>query len=183
MRAINRIMGVLLGVILLAVGLAVAVQAVAFLVNRPNAVFPVRQWSDTAARTAVGDPIVLAVSVIMVIVGLLIALAQFTPVPPARLRAGSMSTSDEWWLPRRSVQRRAAAAAVRVHGVVSARADVTGRPDRWRLNLRADVTGRDPAMAQQTEHDVADAVQHELARLGATTVPVTVRVHRTGGVR
>src|SRR5688572_28624438 len=98
MRAINRILGVLLSVILLVVGLAVAVQAVAFLLDRPDAVFPVQDWSDAAAQTAVGAPVVIAVSVIVGIVGLLIVLTQLTRVPPARLQAGSESTSQRWWL-------------------------------------------------------------------------------------
>jgi len=56
MRVLNRIAGALLGLVLLAAGLAVVVGAVLVLTGRRPWPLPLDRWFARLAQTSVGDP-------------------------------------------------------------------------------------------------------------------------------
>jgi hypothetical protein len=98
------------------------------------------------------------VSIVVGLIGLTILFLQLRPWRPRRLITGD--ERGAWWVSRRSLEQRAAAAAIEVVGVHNARADARGREQRWRLRLRAE------ANPEQRE-EVAHAVRRELDRLAA----------------
>lgn len=174
MRVVNRLAGLVLALALLAVGLFVIVQTVMYLVDRPPWLVPLESWRDTLAGTELADRWVLVAAVAALAVGVVLLFLQLRPVTPTRVRARgdveSGSTTD-WWLDRRSVERRTAAAARSVWGVHDVRTHVRGRPGRWRLSVAADAGRGDQAAGDAVEAEV----RRELARLHAPAdVPVSV---------
>jgi hypothetical protein len=105
------------------------------------------------------------VSIVVGVIGLIILALQIRPWPPQRLVTGDVR--GPWWVARRSVEQRAAAAAAGVSGVHNAHAEVRGNERRWRLRMRAE------ANPEQRE-EVNNAVRRELDRLA---VPRDVAVN------
>ncbi|MFC7484641.1 hypothetical protein ACFQX7_37885 [Luedemannella flava] len=79
---------------------------------------------------------------------------------PHQVAVNAARPDETWWMARRSVERRMAAAADRVTSVGGTRASVRGSRQNWRVR----VAGRGPT----EQHDaVADAVRRELGSLDA----------------
>jgi hypothetical protein len=101
---------------------------------------------------------------------------QPTGATPAEQPSAATPAGDghaDWWLTRRSVERRAVRAAGRVWGVHDIKARASGKPGRWRLAVNA--TGPRDGDPAEVEH----AVRDELAALAAPTdVPVSTRLRR-----
>lgn len=188
MRAVNRLASLLLALAMLAVGLFVIVQTVMYLAGRPPWLVPLESWRDTLATTELADRWILVAGIAAVVVGAGILLLQLRPVTPTRLRtqdraddggfrygAAGSGDSGRWWLERRSVERRAAAAAQSAWGIHDVRTRARGRPGKWALSVSADA-GR----GGQTTGDAVQAqVRRELDRLDAPAdVPVSVSLRR-----
>jgi len=177
---VNRIAGIVLALLLIAVGLFIIAQTVLFLTDRPPWLLPLESWRDTLAGTQLADRTVLVVSIVAVVVGLGVLLLQLRRVTPTRLR--SQDTGDpaaeqhtEWWLQRRSVERGTATAARSVWGVHDVKAHAHGRADRWQLSVTG--SGGDGGEAGDA---VESAVRRELTRLAAPAdVPVSVSLRHS----
>jgi hypothetical protein len=159
---VNRIASLLLGLALLALGLLTVVEAVLVGLDRPALWIPRDDWYTRLTSTGWRDSAVLFVAVVLAGVGLLILLAQLRPWPPERVAVGV----EGWYVQRRSVEHRLAAAAERVPGIHDARARVRGRTRRWRAAVTA--TGDRAARP-----DVEQSLRAELERMAA---PQTVRL-------
>jgi hypothetical protein len=212
MRVVNRLAAIVLGLLLLAVGALVVAETVLYLLDRPPWLLPLESWRDRLASTTLANSTFLTVSIIALVVGLLVILAQARPLRPQRLRAHPLAAPEtapageataaptpggetetalggevvpgqpaevaaagnghgDWWLTRRSVERRAVRAAGRVWGVYDVKARASGKPDHWRLAMNA--TGPRDGDPAEVEH----AVRDELAALTAPSdVPVSTRL-------
>jgi hypothetical protein len=155
MRGINRAASALLGLLLVVVGLLVALEAAWIAAGRAPLWFALDRWYGSLTRTTLAATAFLVTSIVVGVVGLAILLLQLRPWRPDRLVAGG---TQQWWLRRRSVERRAATMAATVEGVGHPRARATGRPDRWHLILAADAW---PDRQDAVNH----AVRDELHRL------------------
>lgn len=176
----NRIASLLLGLALLAAGLLAAVEAVLVGLDRPALWIPRDDWYARLTTTGWRDSGVLFVAVVAGALGLLILLAQLRPWRPDRVAVGvgdadepagsppatGAAANPRWYVQRRSVEHRLAAAAERVPGVRDAHATVRGRTRRWRATVKA--TGD-----RSARPDVEQAVRAELERMAA---PPAVRV-------
>jgi hypothetical protein len=188
MRVLNRLAGLLLAVVLIALGVFTLVQVALWAAGRAPWPAPLESWRDTLSSTELADRSVLTTSIVVLVAGLLLLLAQLRRVRPLRVRttvtpvgsggeggtttAGHLSTGD-WWLQRRSVERQVRAAVGSVAGVHDVKAHAEGRPARWRLRVDADAPP-DP----QSQAQIEFTVRRELARLSVPdTVPVAVSVH------
>ena len=155
MRGINRVVSALLGLVLIVVGLLVALEAAWIAAGRAPLWFALDRWYASLTRTTLANRAFLVTAIVVGVVGLVILLLQLRPWRPDRLVAGG---TQQWWLRRRSVERRAATMASTVDGVGHPRARAKGRPDRWHLILAAD--------AWPERHDAVNhAVREELQRL------------------
>jgi hypothetical protein len=172
MTRVNRFAGLLVGLLLLALGLLVVVEAVAISVwGRSWPIKPLLSWRDTLMDTPWSDWRVWVSGLIAFVVGVIILIAELWPVRPATL---GTSGGGDWMLARRSVEKQAATAAESIRGVASAKAVTRGRPGRWRLRVIARTEGDvvDP-------RDVESVVQDQLRALGAPEqAPLQVAVRR-----
>src|SRR4051794_12292744 len=103
MRVVNRLAGVLLALLLIAVGVLVVAQTVLFLAGRPPWLLPLESWRDGLSRTELADRRVLATSIVMLVAGLGLLLFQLRRTAPTRLRAAPQDGADpkrhaDWWL-------------------------------------------------------------------------------------
>ena len=167
MRLTNRIGAAVLGLVLVAGGLLLAVETAVIATGAPPWPLPVDQWWRGWTRLEVGDRRVLVGALVVAAIGLIVLATQLRRWRPDRLVVAGRG-QPVWRLSRRSVQRRLAVAADGVSGVRDARVRVRGRPRRWQLRLRAQA---DP----ERTGTVDGAVRAELDRLGAAPdVPVEV---------
>lgn len=178
MRVVNRLAGIVLALLLIAVGLLVIAQTVLFLAGRPPWLLPLESWRDNLSSTELADRRVLATAIVMLVAGLAVLILQLRRVTPTRLRATGASPAGgadpkshaDWWLQRRSVERRTAAAAQSVWGVHDARSRARGRPGRWGLSVSGAAQAGEESTAQ-----VEAVVRRELDRLSVDgEVPVSV---------
>jgi hypothetical protein len=174
MRTANRVGALLLGLLLLAVGVLVVVEAVFAVAGRDPWLLPLDAWFTALTSTTPADTGFLAVSVGVGVLGLVIFAAQVRPWPPQLVAVNTARSDETWFMARRSVERRVAASADAVPGVRDARVRVRGRRRHWRLR----VSGHGP---DDRRDAVTDAVRHELGRLDApadTSVSVRLRAGR-----
>lgn len=179
MNGVNRLGGLLLGLILLAVGLLTVIETVALTVWHRSWPLPVQTWHDHLLTTQWSDRSVLITAIVVGVVGLLILALQVRRIRPTRLVMAWRSREDRWLIRRRTVERQAAAAAKTVRGVDSARVSTIGKTDQWKLAVTTDAGGDivDPATVEQ-------AVHGQLKRLGAPEdTAVRVRVRHPGRIR
>ncbi len=180
MRVVNRLAGIVLAVVLIAVGAFVIAQTVLFLAGRPPWLLPLESWRDNLSSTELADRRVLAVAIVALVAGIAVLIAQARRLTPTRLRTldGADPHSESrarWWLQRRSVERRTAAAAQAVWGVHDVKAHAHGRPADWELS----VTG-DAAAGEEMVDAVESAVRREMAKLSVPAeVPVSVSLRHS----
>ena len=182
-QVVNRLAGIVVATLLVAVGLLVVAETVLFLADRPPWLLPLESWRDSLSSTELADRAVLATAIVMLVAGLGLLILQLRRFTPSRLRAApptgaGPTLSDgtdpkshaDWWLQRRSVERRTAAAAQSVWGVHDARSHARDRHGWWGLT----VSGAAQAGEESTA-EVEAVVRRELDRLSVTgEVPVTV---------
>lgn len=170
MRLVNRVAAALLGVALVGLGLLSIVEAALVAVGASPWLVPLDQWHSSLSARTLADNSVLGVSIIVGVVGLTILILELRPCPPRRLVTGD--PAGPWWVARRSLERRAAAAAGEVMGVHNASARARGRERHWRLRLRAEAR-------PEQRGEVIDAVRRELDRLAVPSdIPVKVALRR-----
>ncbi len=170
MRTANRIGALLLGLVLLAGGLLVAVEAVSVATRGEGWPLPLHGLYDTLTTTTAGDRSFLIVSIAVGVVGLIIFVSQVRPWAPNLVAVNTGRSDETWWMARRSVERRVASAADDVTGVRQTRAHVRGDRRHWRVA----VAGHGPTDQRDA---VTEAVRRELGRLDAPAdTAVTVRL-------
>jgi hypothetical protein len=158
MRVVNLIAASLLGLVLLAGGLLLAAEAALVAAGQSPWLVPLDRWHARLSHTTLRGGWILGISIGVGVVGLIILALQVRPWAPQRLSTGD--ARGPWWVTRRSVEQRAAAAAAGVIGVHDAHADVRGNERSWHLRLRA--------VANPEQRDeVVSAVRRELDRLAA----------------
>ena len=173
MRTTNRILSAVLGLVLIAVGLAVAIEMALIAAGRNPVVLPLDRWYRSLRSVSLDDGRFLAVCVGLGLFGLVILVAELRPWPPSQVQANTAAGAP-MSISRRSVQRRVETAAATA-GVSRARSEVRGKPNHWRLKLRA-VGWPDRRDA------VTEAVRAELDRLYAPShVPIDVSLRRPQG--
>jgi hypothetical protein len=173
MRTTNRILSAVLGLVLIAVGLTVAIEMALIAAGRSPVVLPLDRWYQSLRSMSLDDSRFLSVAVGLGVIGLVLLVAELRPWPPSQVRANT-AAGVPMSIARRSVQRRVETAAATA-GVSRARSEVRGKPDHWRLKLRA-VGWPDRRDA------VTQAVRAELDRLYAPSdVPIDVSLRRPQG--
>jgi Family of unknown function (DUF6286) len=162
MRGINRVASALLGLVLIAFGLLVALETAWVAAGSAPLWLPLDRWYANLMHRTLGSVGFLVTAIVVGVIGLIILVLEVLPRKPDRVVTGQDEAAGRrdgrWWLRRRSVERRAATMAAAVTGVNHARAQVLGRPQRWHLRLAA--TG-----LSERRDAVNRAVREELQRL------------------
>lgn len=160
MRAVNRVLSLLLGLVLLAGGLLVVVEAVLAAADQSSWLIPADSWYQFLTENTLGDTVVLIAALAVGLLGLILLVAELRPWPPARLPLHLETADGRWWVTRRAAERRLAAAAENVSGVGGARARLRTRRGRWRVGVRAQAR-------EDSQQEVERAVEEILERLGS----------------
>jgi len=173
MTTLNRLGALLLGIILTALGLVVAAETIAITVWNRAWPVPVLSWRAHLSTVSWSDTRVLALSIIVLVAGLLLVAAQFRRVRPRQLRTAIDDGDRVWEIRRRSVERQTASAVRGIRGVHHASARASGEADHWGLGVTATAAGNvvDP-------NNVRRVVEDQLASLGApqdTQIKVSIR--------
>jgi hypothetical protein len=158
MRAVNRLLSLLLGLVLLLGGLLVAVEALLAALGQASWLIPVDRWYEFLTETRVGDRRVLIVSLAVAVLGLILVVAEVRRWPPTRLPVHLESADGHWWVARRSAESRLASAAGDVTGVVGARAKLRARHGRWQIGVRVEARESSRPVVEQ-------AIEETLKRL------------------
>jgi hypothetical protein len=176
MTALNRLGALLLGIILAGLGLVIVAETIAITAWNRAWPVPVLSWRAHLSMVTWSDNRVLAVSIIVLVVGLLVLAAQFRRVRPHQLQTAIADGDHFWEVRRRSVERQTAGAVRDIRGVERVTARATGEPDRWGLSITATAAGK------VVEPDnVRRVIENELADLAAPQdTPLHVSVRRKG---
>ena len=174
MRVGNRIASALLGLVLIAIGVVVAVDVLRIASDAAPLVLPLDDWYDFLNTTTLSDSGFLVAAVLVGLLGLALLVLELRPWAPARVRAGAAPDAP-WWVSRRSVERRTASAAGEIRGIQRVRSQVRGPAKRWRVTVRGEGL-------PERRDAVVQAVRAELDRLYAPgDLPVTVMLRRPRG--
>lgn len=160
MRVANRLLSLLLGIVLLAGGLLIALEAVLAAAGQSTWLVPADQWYEFLTETLLGDTVVLVTALAVGVVGLVVLVVELRRWRPVRLPVHLEAADGDWWVARRSAERRLEGAAGKVSGVAGARAKLAARGGPWRGSVRAEAR-------EDSQQAVEQAVQDMLGRLGA----------------
>ena len=171
MRLINRPLAALLSIALITVGVLIIVEVAADrIVNHPALIHWHRVY-DWAERTSWTQGSVRVGSIVIVILGVILLLAQLRRGKPQRLPSDSDVTDAAY-------TRRGVAATIR--GAVN---DVDGinhstvTVKRRKITVRATTAGHQPYTAQSLHEAAAQAARHRLDTLALSPAPtLAVRV-------
>lgn len=173
-QVINRLLAFLLGAVLLAGGLLVIIESVSTWANAGFVWIPGDQWLSTFKTTAWSAPIVIGISAAVGALGFIVVALQSKPAPK-RLVPFTTDTTGQWWLQRRSTERRLArriAAQVPV-SPVSTRLKIRARG--WILKVKARAASTSvPALRQAAEDEL---------RLLRAPEPIRIRVDARGATK
>jgi hypothetical protein len=174
MRVGNRVASGLLGLVLIAIGLTIAVDVWRVASGAAPLVLPLDEWYRSLTTTTLSDSTFVATAALVGLLGLVLLVLELRPWAPARVRAGAVPEAP-WWVSRRSVERRTASAAGGVRGVERVHSEVRGPAERWRLTVRG-------VGLPERRDAVVQAVRAELDRLYAPgDLPVNVELRRPRG--
>lgn len=157
--------------LLLTAAVLVVVSCVQVLTGQPPVV-PFADLAAVGAQATLGDPGVVAVSVVVALVGLWLLLLALTPGSPTVLPLGDGGSGIDTGITRRSLDRALSDAAEGIDGVRST--TVRSRRNRVRADVRP--AFGDPA---QLRDRVRERLGERLAEIGPASTPrITVRVAR-----
>ena len=171
MRAVDRVLALLLGLAGLAFGVLVVAEVINAALNRPALFLPYRQAASFLRERPWSDGLVITIAALLLAVGLLLLIAELRPRRRAHLVLQPLDPQVTTTLSTRSVARVLENAAVHTAGVQRARATVRGR----RVRLRLDVPARESAdIANQAERNARSALDGlQLRRSPRLTVRTT----------
>ena len=162
MRTANRILSALLGLGLIVLGISAVIDMAWIAINGRPVILPLDDVYRWLRTVPLRDGRFLTVAILAALAGLVLLVLELRPWRPDRVRVAGVGSPSPWWLSRRSVERRTAAAVQRSGGPAHVTSKVRGSANQWRLRVRAE--GR-----PEQRPAVLDAVNTELDRLDAPT--------------
>jgi hypothetical protein len=171
MVIVNRLLALVLGAAILAGGLLVMLEAIWAWTGSGFVWIPEQQWLRAFKTTEWSDPLVIAVSIGVALVGLILLVAQLRP---QRRRLAAFETDhDSWWLLRRSAESH----LERCLEAVVPTSPIKTRLDpkrRWQLKVTA-------RAATSTRPTLEAAARAELERLRAPDARVQIKTTGKAG--
>lgn len=160
MIVINRLLGLIMGLALLAAGVIVTAETALSLSGRAPWLIDRAELSRELARLTWSDPRVLPVSIALLAAGVVLVIAQLKPRRPATLPLRESTEQRRARIERRSVETRLAWVARNDDEVAAARARVGRRRAKIKTTT---VEGAEPLSVQDR---IGMALINELKRLG-----------------
>jgi multisubunit Na+/H+ antiporter MnhC subunit len=159
MHVVNRVLATLLALALLVGGLLAVVEIVLAQLGRPSWLVPHEQWSSGLAGQTFIDPVVRAVLIGLVVLGLALLVLALRRGKPRSVRLPSRNEGVRVSASRRGIERSLSTAARRADGVRAARAKAGRRTVRVKAVTALRSTG-------DLQEPVATAVTGRLEQLG-----------------
>ncbi len=162
MTALNRLLALLLGLAVAAVGVVAAVEVMLVLLGRPQWLLPRSQWHRSLGAAEWADTAVVSTCAILLLVGFVLLLLQLQPRRPATLPLRSDAPQRTYTLDRRGLQEHLRQQAVADGDVLGARVRAYKRkakvvasapPDSDRSVLRARLQERLGTAIERLELD------------------------------
>lgn len=173
MRILNRFLAFILALALLAASVIVIVEVISYAINRESLIVDWMSWQRWAERTHFNSTQIKVVSIILIVVGLVLLLAELRPRRVTRVSLQSDDTATDAAITTKGIAVVAKAATVDVDGVSDAAASASPR----RVTVTATSAERDKAAAQALTAPVTTAVQTRLDSLRMQRRPrLSVRV-------
>jgi hypothetical protein len=178
MRIANRVLAMLFGLALLAAGVILIIEVVAYRADAAPVVF---DWTATyrwAQRTTWDDTAVRVTAGVLALVGLALLASQLVPRRPSRLPLRSGDGATDMAITRRGLSDTLSDAVNNVDGVGATRVAVRRRRVKIKAQARAALASTRDTEVRDT---VTSAAQHRLDELDLRRPPrVAVNLSRGG---
>ena len=173
MRIVNRFLAFILALAILAASVIVIVEVISYAINKKSLIVDWMRWQAWAERTHFNSTAIKVVSIILIVVGLLLLLAELKPRRTTRLGLQSDDMATDTAITTKGIAAVAKAATTEVDGVSDASASASHR----RVTITATSTERDKGFAQGLTAPVTTAVQTRLDSLRMQRHPrLSVRI-------
>jgi hypothetical protein len=173
MRILNRFLAFILALAILAVSVIVIVEVISYAINGESLIVDWMSWQRWAERTRFNSTQIKVVSIILIVVGLVLLLAELKPRRVTHISLQSDDAATDTAITTKGIAVVAKAATVDVDGVSDAAASASAR----RVTVTATSAERDKIAAQALTAPVTTAVQTRLDSLRMQRRPrLSVRV-------
>lgn len=142
MELINRLLGLLLGLALLAAGVLVVVEAALALAGQPGWLADREAWGQAAGQLQWNDGNLVVVATILAVVGLALAVLQLWPARPRFIPLSPHGQDRKDMLNTRGLQELLRRAAAEDHDVMAADVGVRRRKAHVRVYAPADAKAK-----------------------------------------
>lgn len=173
MRILNRFLAFILALAVLAVCVVVIVEVIAYAINGESLIVNWMSWQQWAERTHFDSTVIKVLSIIFIVVGLILLLAELKPRRITRVSLQSDDAATDAAITTKGIAVVAKAVTTDVDGISDASASASPR----RVTVNATAVERDRAHAQALAAPVTTAVQTRLDSLRMQRHPrLSVRV-------
>ena len=173
MRIFNRFLAFILALAVLAVCIVVIVEVIAYAINGEHLIVNWMSWQRWAERTHFNSTVIKVLSIVLIVVGLILLLAELKPRRVTRVGLQSNDAGTDAAITTKGIAVVAKAATTDVDGISEASASASPR----RVTVTATAAERDKAHAQALADPVTAAVQTRLDSLRMQRRPrLSVRV-------
>lgn len=176
MRHINRLLGALLAIVLIAISALVIIEVIAFRFTKKGAIVHWPKAYSWAGHTTWKQGSVRVTCIVLIVVGLVLLVAELKRAKVSRLAADPDVTGVhdvDTAYTRRGVLAAVRAGVLDVDGVRAAKVTVKRR----KITVAATSSARDKTAAQAITDPITTAAQNQVDALGLRSQPsVSVRV-------
>lgn len=174
MRIINRPLGFLLAVALLAASVIVIIEVIAVATHSSYAVIDWHVWYRWAGRTHWKKGVIRVWAVVLIVAGLALLALQLKPRRTPRLQIATDDEATDAAITRRGLRDAVRSAASGIDGVSTAKVAVSRR----KIAVIGTAAARDRAAADKFSEPVREAIEAKLEPLRLRRPP-TVSVRMT----
>ena len=161
MRILNRFLAFILALAVLAVCVIVIVEVIGYAINGEHVIVDWMSWQRWAERTHFNSTVIKVLSIVFIVVGLILLLAELKPRRVTRVTLQSDESATDAAITTKGIAVVAKAATTDVDGISDASASASHR----RVTVTATAAERDKAYAQALTAPVTTAVQTRLDSL------------------
>jgi len=173
MRILNRFLAFILAIAVLAVCIVVIAEVIAYAINGEHLIVDWMSWQRWAERTHFDSSVIKVLSIIFIVVGLILLLAELKPRRVTRVSLQSAEAATDAAITTKGIAVVARTATTDVDGISDASTSASPR----RVTVTATAAERDSAHAQSLIAPVTAAVQTRLDSLRMQRHPrLSVRV-------
>jgi hypothetical protein len=167
MRIVNRLLAFIVAVALLGVSVIVIVEVIGYAINGESVLVPWMTWEQWAERTHFNSTVIKVWSIILIVAGAILLIAELKPRRVTRVGLQSDSRATETAITTKGIAAVAKAATSEVDGI----GDSSASASRRRVSVTATSATKEKTDAQVLTAPVTTAVQTRLDSLDMQQQP------------